>query len=256
MIEIAQPQPIPPTKQTLHQVTWNKLPDDFMLPDDPVDNNLQPLLAEALRESLELAGLFLESALIATNFGICATVADKTVVKAPDWVYIADVKPLSEGVIRRSYTSNIDGDRPLIALEFISETEGTEYSINPHYPYGKWYFYERILQVPFYGIFHPKTGTLDLYRLVEGRYKLQIPNENKHFWIPEMNLFLGAWDGKRSQVSTTWLRWWDHSGNLLLWGKEIIEQEKLKAEQKRQRAEQAESRLQQEHVYVYVLLIA
>jgi hypothetical protein len=44
--------------------------------------------------------------LIATNFGVCATVADKTVVKAPDWVYISDVKPLSEGVIRRSYTPN------------------------------------------------------------------------------------------------------------------------------------------------------
>ena len=75
-----------------------------------------------------------------------------------------------------------------------------------------------------------------------------VANENKHFWIPEMNLFLGAWDGKRSQVSTTWLRWWEHSGNLLLWSKEIIEQEKLKAEQERQRAEQAESRLQQEQV--------
>lgn len=34
----------------------------------------------------------------------------------------------------------------------------------------------------------------------------------------------------------------------MLWGKEIIEQEKLKAEQERQRAEQAESRLQQEQV--------
>jgi len=34
---------------------------------------------------------------------------------------------------------------------------------------------------------------------------------------------------------------WDASGNLLLWGKEIIEQE-------RKRAEQAESRLQQEQV--------
>ena len=63
--------------------------------------------------------------------------------------------------------------------------------------------------------------------------------ENKRFWIAEMNLFLGTWDGKRSQVSTTWLRWWDQSGNLLLQGKEIVEQE-------RQRAEQAESQLQQE----------
>jgi hypothetical protein len=34
-------------------ITWEKLPDGFVLPDEPVDNNLQPLLAAALRESLE-----------------------------------------------------------------------------------------------------------------------------------------------------------------------------------------------------------
>jgi hypothetical protein len=50
--------------------------------------------------------------------------------------------------------------------EFISETEGGEYSINPHYPYGKWYFYERILQVPVYIIFQAQTGELEVYRLV------------------------------------------------------------------------------------------
>ena len=69
-------------------ITWEKLPADFPLPDDPVDNNLQPLLAAALRECLELAGLIVESALIASNFGLCATVGDKTIVKAPDWVYV------------------------------------------------------------------------------------------------------------------------------------------------------------------------
>jgi Uma2 family endonuclease len=232
-------QTVSPTKHTLPKVTWHKLPENFILPEDPVDDNLHPLLAAALCKSLELAGLFLESGLIATNFGVCATVADKTVVKAPDWVYIPEVKPLSEGVVRRSYTPKLEGDLPLIALEFISETEGTEYSINPHYPYGKWYFYERILQVPLYGIFHPKTGVLDLFRLVDGRYESQSTDENNRFWIAEMNLFLGVWDGKRSQVSTNWLRWWDQSGNLLLWGNERIEQE-------RQRAEVAEAQLQQE----------
>jgi hypothetical protein len=246
---------VSPPKHALPQVTWNKLPEDFILSEDPVDNNLQPLLAEALRESLELAGLFFESMLIATNFGICATVADKTVVKAPDWVYIPEVKPHPESIIRRSYTPNVEGDRPLIALEFISETEGTEYSINPHYPYGEWYFYERILQVPLYGIFHPQTGELDLFRLVDGKYESQSPDENKRFWITEMSLFLGTWDGKRSQLSTTWLRWWDQSGNLLLWGNERIEQEKLlvvqerqKAEQERQKAEQERQKAEQERL--------
>jgi len=155
---------------------------------------------------------------------------------------------LSGEVIRRSYTPDVEGDRPLIVLEFISETEGTEYSINPHYPYGKCYFYERILQVPLYGIFHPQTGVLDLFRLVDGRYESQSSDENKCFWIAEINLFLGTWDGKRSQLSTTWLRWWDTSGNLLLWGKELIEQERQIAERECQRADQAESQLLQEQV--------
>jgi hypothetical protein len=224
---------------SLPKITWEKLPDDLILPDDPVESNLQPLLAAALRESLELAGLILESMLIASNFGICATVGDKVVVKAPDWVYIPSVQPIPEGEIRRSYTPHTEGDIPAIVLEFISETEGGEYSINPHYPYGKWYFYERILQVPIYGIFHPKTGDLDIYRLVSGKYEAQEPDKNQHYWIEEMGLFLGVWWGKKAEVTAHWLRWWDASGNLLLWGGERLEQE-------RQRADRAELELDRE----------
>lgn len=229
----------PPQTLLIPKVTWEKLPNDFVLPDEPVENNLQPLLAAAIRESLELAGLILESMLIASNFGICATVGDKTVVKAPDWVYIPEVKPLAEGQIRRSYTPKIEGDLPLIVLEFISETEGGEYSINPYYPYGKWYFYERILEIPLYGIFQPKTGELDLYRLVDGKYESQLQDENKRFWIAEVNLFLGVWVGNKSQIQTNWLRWWDRSGKILLWGSEMIEQKREIALIERQKAETA-----------------
>jgi len=45
---IAQPQPPLVIQRERLKITWEKLPDDFILPDDPVDNNLQPLLAEAL----------------------------------------------------------------------------------------------------------------------------------------------------------------------------------------------------------------
>ncbi|AVQ71396.1 hypothetical protein B5D77_08855 [Microcystis sp. MC19] len=214
-------------------ITWEKLPDDFILPDEPVDNNLQPLLAAALRESLELAGLILESMLIASNFGLCATVKTQTVVKAPDWVYIPSVKPIASGEIRRSYTPHLEGEIPEIVLEFISETEGGEYSINPHYPYGKWYFYEQILQVPVYGIFQPKTGELEIYRLNQGRYEQQKPNENNRYWIAEINLFLGVWQGKKAEVTAYWLRWWDKSGNLLLWGSERVAQTEYQLEQER-----------------------
>jgi hypothetical protein len=237
-IQIRQLTPLP-------AITWEKLPPDFTLPDEPVESNLQPLLAAALRESLELAGLILEASLIASNFGICATVGDKTVVKAPDWVLVPSVQPLPEGEMRRSYTPQIEGDIPAIVMEFISETEGSEYSINPHYPYGKWYFYERILKVPVYGLFHPKTGELDVHRLMGSQYEQLLPNEHNRYWIEEINLFLGVWRGQKAKTTATWLRWWDQGGELLLWGCEQVEAERQRAEQERQRAEQEQQRAEQ-----------
>jgi hypothetical protein len=156
-------------------ITWEILPEDIILPDDPVENNLQPLLAAALRESLELAGLILATDIIATNFGLCATVEGKNIVKAPDWVWVRETQPIPEGKIRRSYTPHIEGTVPLVVMEFISHTDGGEYSINPHSPYGKWYFYEQILQVPIYVIFCPETGELDFYRLSTEGYQKQEP---------------------------------------------------------------------------------
>ena len=35
-------------QSTAYVVTWEKLPDDYLLPDDPVDNLTQPALAAAL----------------------------------------------------------------------------------------------------------------------------------------------------------------------------------------------------------------
>ena len=240
---LIQSQKMPPA------VTWEKPPADFVLPDEPVESNLQPLLAAALRESLELAGLMLESVIIATNFGICATVNQKTVVKAPDWVYIPAAQPFPAGEARRSYTPCTEGDLPSIVMEFISATEGGEYSFNPHYPYGKWYFYEQILKVPNYVIFHPQLQVLEVYDLVDGKYQLGSPDEDRRFWIESLGLFLGTWIGKKAEDDGCWLRWWDRSGNLILWGGELlalerqqVEQERQKAEQERQRADRSEAK--------------
>lgn len=87
-------------------VTWEKLPDDFQLEEKPVENTGQPLIARALRESLELAGFIKPEMLIASNFGLCATVNGELVIKAPDWVYVPSVLPIESGVDRKSYTPN------------------------------------------------------------------------------------------------------------------------------------------------------
>jgi Uma2 family endonuclease len=224
------------TKTNSHKIEWETLPDGFELPDEPVDNLTQPLLAAVLREILEIAGLITPEMIIATNFGICNKVDGKTAIKAPDWLYVPKVKTIDQE--RRSYTPHTEGDLPLIVMEFISETEGGEYSINPHYPYGKWYFYEQIMKIPVYIIFHPTEGIVEFYRLIEGHYQIQKPNDQGHYWIEEMNLFFGVWQGTKADRSGYWLRWWDRSQNMLPWGTERIEQERQKTEQEKQEKEE------------------
>lgn len=219
------------------KITWEKLPDDFQLEEKPVENTGQPLIAGALRESLELVGFIKPEMLIASNFGLCATVNDELVIKAPDWVYIPSVQPIETGVDRKSYTPNLEGGIPLIVMEFLSDTEGGEYSVKRTFPPGKWFFYERILQVPIYVIFDPSTGLLEVYRSQTGRYELELPDAEGRHWIAEMKLFLGVWRGEKEERAGYWLRWWDEGGNILPWAVELVEQERQRAEQERQRAE-------------------
>ncbi|MEH1943528.1 MAG: Uma2 family endonuclease [Nostoc sp.] len=226
-----------------YQITWEKLPDDYKLPDDPVDNINQPALAAALTESLQLAEKISANALTTTNYGICATLNNKMVIKAPDWAFIAKINVNREEVIR-SYTPQLQGDIPVIVMEFVSDIQETEYSIKATYPPGKWFFYERILKVPNYIIFEPDSGSFEMYRLGNTeQYILQESDENQRYWITEMNLYLGVWQGTRENRVGKWLRWWDEQGNLLPWGSELAQQERDRAEQERQRAERLAAQL-------------
>ncbi len=227
------------------EIVWEKLPDDFVLPDDPVDNINQPALAAALTDSLCLASYLSATAATTTNYGICAKVDGKTVVKAPDWSWIPAIA-VPKAEVERSYTPVLEGDLPLVVMEFLSETEGSEYSVKPTYPPGKWFYYERVLKVPNYVIFHPKTGTIEFYQLSEdGLYKPQLPDPDGLYWLAEANLFLSAWEGAHLDRSGWWLRWWNADKQMLLWGEELIGQERQRAEQERQRAEQEKQRAEQ-----------
>ena len=210
-----------------------------------MDNINQPPLAAALTESLEIAARLPENALTMTNYGVCATFNQKMVVKAPDWGYVPSIRvPRAE--VKRSYTPRLEGDIPTIVMEFISDTDGGEYSIKPTYPPGKWFFYERILEVPYYGIFEPDSGDLEVYQLDDsGRYRLENPDAHNRYWIAPMNLFIGVWHGMRQTRLGYWLRFWDENGELLLWGSELVNQERQRAEEERQRAQEERQRAEQ-----------
>ncbi|MEE3715793.1 Uma2 family endonuclease [Tumidithrix elongata RA019] len=231
----------PPIK-TAPTITWEALPADFVLPDDPVENIQQPSLAAALTDALGAAGLIQPTMLIGSNFALVATVNKKIVVKAPDWFYVPQVHPVAEGIIRRSYTPSLEGSPIAIVMEFLSETDGSELSVRSSPPYGKLYFYEQILQVPTYVTFDPYEPSLEVRCLQMGEYTLQKPDDLGRVWIPELELFLGIWSGARLSQTNNWLRWWDKAGNLLLWSSEQTEQERQRAEQEHQRAEQERQR--------------
>ncbi|MGB3265008.1 MAG: hypothetical protein WBA89_13770 [Microcoleus sp.] len=235
---------INPTKQE-PVVTWEKLPEDFILPDDPVENIQQPPLAAALTDALGTCDRIQPEMLIASNFAIAATVNQKMVVKAPDWMYVPRVLPLAEKVIRRSYTPSLEGDRVAVAMEFLSETDAGEYSVRAKYPYGKLYCYEQIFQISTYVIFDPYELDLEVRQLQENQYVFQSPTAEGRYWIPEINLFLGIWYGTRLGATMHWLRWWDAAGNLLLWSSEKSELERQRAQQERQRAQQEMQRAQE-----------
>lgn len=231
--------PISQTSQHEFKITWPLLPDDFILPDDPVENCDQPLLAAALRQSITSVPDLLTDALIVSNFALCAAINERMICKAPDWMYVRPVQPWQSAKIRRSYTPHTEGTIPQVVMEFLSETYGEEYSVESTERVGKWFFYEQVIQVPIYVIFRPQTGDVEVYALENGRYnKPQKPDELGRYWIPGLDLFLGVWSGDHEGRTGYWLRWWNAQGELLLWSEELTEQESQRAEQESQRAEQ------------------
>jgi Uma2 family endonuclease len=219
-----------PSRTITPTVTWEALPADFVLPDDPVENIQQPTLAAALTDALGAAGRIQPNMLIGSNFGLVATVNKKIVVKAPDWFYVPQVHPIAEGTIRRSYTSNLEGAPIAIVMEFLSDEDNGELSLRATPPYGKLHFYEQILQVPTYAIYDPYEPSLEVRCLQNGRYIAQTPDAEGRIHIPELDLWLGIWFGARLGQTTHWLRWWDNAGDLLLWSAEQAEQERQRAE--------------------------
>lgn len=215
-------------------IAWERLLEDVPLEEEPVENSGQPLIAGALREALELADWIRPEMLIASNLGICATVNGSLVIKAPDWFYVAAVQSgygMGSGQgDRRSYTPNLEGETPAVVMEFISETDGGEYSSKRSFPLGKWFFYEQVLRVPIYIIFESSTGRLEAHRLCHERYELMTADSQGRYWLAEMGLFLGPWQGQKEGRQGYWLRWWNEAGVLLPWAVERLAEQQQQVE--------------------------
>ncbi|MDY7015567.1 MAG: Uma2 family endonuclease [Cyanobacteriota bacterium] len=150
--------------------------------------------------------------------------------EAPDWFYVSGVPPKVNGEIRRSYVLWREYIAPTIALEFASGDgsperdrtslfSGESEKTRP----GKFWVYEQIIRIPYYGIYQIRDEQLEVYRLMGGSYQRQEPNARGHYLIESMGVELGVWEGSYQNQTQRWLRWWDSEGNLLLTGSERAE---------------------------------
>ncbi|HEY9704797.1 MAG TPA: Uma2 family endonuclease, partial [Allocoleopsis sp.] len=135
----------------------------------------------------------------------------------------------------RCYLTWEFGKVPELAIEIVSNKIGDELGEKKR-------IYQK-MKVNYYVVFDPNKflgeQVLSIYELHRGRYVEKTDN-----WLEELDLGLTLWDGEFEQLTTTWLRWCDRSGNILLTGQETAVKERNRANLAEERANLAEQKAQ------------
>jgi Uma2 family endonuclease len=148
---------------------------------------------------------------------------------APDWFYVPNVPTTLDDQVRRSFVMWKETIEPLIAIEFVSGSGAEERDRTP--VKGKFWIYERAIQIPFYGIYEVNKAKIEVYELINRRYQKMKPNSRGHYPIEPLQVELGIWQGEYQNQQWPWLRWWDSDGKLLLTAEERVDRlaEQLRA---------------------------
>ncbi len=172
--------------------------------------------------------------------------------KRPDWFAVLGVNNLYENRdLRLSYVIWQEQVSPLIVVELLSpETEDEDLGTklrDSEQPPSKWEVYEQILKIPYYAIFNRYNSEFQLFELKGGRYIKANLSDNR-FWIPELKLGLGLWQGRYKEEirQEFWLRWYDATGNWILTPYEFVKLENQRAEAKVQRVNAERQRAEAE----------
>jgi Uma2 family endonuclease len=190
--------------------------------------------------------------------------------KRPDWFAVLGVPRLYDGRdLRLSYVIWQEGVNPYVAVELLSpstekedlgELESSDrngHDLKVEKPPSKWKVYEQILRIPYYVTFSRYTNQLRIFSLQSGKY-LEMQLAEQKFWLPEIQLGLGLWEGEYRSMHRLWLRWYDKEGNWLPTDAEAAKQQAESAEQRaesaEQRAESAEQRAESAELRAEYLL--
>lgn len=245
---ISQTEPPLPAKETLPTMydLPSENPEESGLPDE--FHGLQPQL---LSRTLNLKDYPRDRLFIGYDLNLYYDVHHPLWHKRPDWFLALDVPRLYEETdLRSSYVVWQEGINPFLIVELLSpgtekedlgelapaeegndsETEVTLESngqLTKETPPRKWDVYERILRVPYYAVFSRYSDRLRGFKLDGGRYREQtLEADATRFWIPELSVGLGVWQGEFDGINRQWLRWYDATGNWLLTDTELERQKR------------------------------
>jgi Uma2 family endonuclease len=258
---IPQTDPPLPAKETLP--TMYDLPSEN--PEEPgLPDEFHALQPQLLSHTLRLTDYPPSRLFVGSDLNLYYDVKNPLWYKRPDWFLVLDVPRLYEGRdLRASYVVWQEGVNPFLVVELLSpgtekedlgelaleEEEKTSPINSPEsngqpvreIPPKKWDVYERILRVPYYVVFSRYSDRLRAFKLNGGRYREQtIDTEKPQFWIPELKLGLGIWQGEFEGINRSWLRWYDEEGN---WSPTEAELAFAEAERERQKRIQLVAKL-------------
>ena len=102
---------------------------------------------------------------------------------------------------------------------------------------GKFWVYERVLKIPHFAIYDGFKGTLDCFRLINGKYVAMKADAQGRFAVPTLNVSLGLRLSTIPNFKRRWLRFFDADGQLLLTGNEQMRHGEALAALEKKRAE-------------------
>ena len=137
-------------------------------------------------------------------------------------VVVGDIEPK----MRLSYSLKLEGVKPLMSMEYVSDSsEGKDYGES----YDK---YELELQLLYCVIYDPRNFDLQIYRHDGRQYVQMKPDSNDRYHVPELDVEIGVIEG--------WMRFW-HRGKLVDLPEELDQQ----LQQQEQRIQEQQERLNQ-----------
>ncbi|MEH1951378.1 MAG: Uma2 family endonuclease [Nostoc sp.] len=243
MYQTDPPRPPQETMPTMYDLP-SELVGESGLPDE-----FHRIQADLLSETCQPLAYPSEEILLASDLNLYYDPRHPLWYKRPDWYMVLGLPSAGQQQdLRLSYVIWQEGIDPFLVVELLSpgtEQEDLGKTLREvNRPPTKWEVYEQILRVPYYVIYDRYENHLRAFQLMGTRYEA-IPLPENRFFLAELELGLGLWQGSYQQTTGLWLRWYNSAGWVPT-RREQAEQERQRAEQERQRAEQERQRAEQE----------